>query len=43
MRNRRGDHQQRLETDNHLKALGWAIVRLDVFRIAGLPLRSGSR
>jgi len=34
---RRGEHQQRLETDNHLKALGWAIVRLDVFRVGGLP------
>jgi hypothetical protein len=34
---RRGNHPQRLETDNHLKALGWAIVRLDVFRVAGRP------
>src|SRR5262245_30619931 len=40
---RRGDQQQRLETDNHLKALGWAIVRLDVFRTTGLPHRGGSR
>ena len=40
---RRGDHQQRLETDNHLKALCWAIVRLDVFPVAGLSHRQGSR
>jgi hypothetical protein len=36
---RRGNHQK-LETDNQLKALGWAIVRLDVFRSAGPPHRS---
>jgi hypothetical protein len=28
------------EIDNHLRALGWAVVRLDVFRTLGLPLRS---
>jgi hypothetical protein len=39
---RRGCDQQRLQTDYHLRALGWAIVRLDVFRTTGLP-RSGSR
>ena len=35
---RRANHQS-LETDNQLKALGWAIVRLDVFRSTGLPHR----
>jgi len=39
---RRANHQ-RLETDNQLKAFGWAIVRLDVFRIAGLPHRQAPR
>jgi len=39
---RRGDHHLRLEIDNHLKALGWAIVRLNVFRTAGLPHGSTS-
>jgi len=39
---RGGDHQRRLETDNHLNALGWAIVRLDVFRIGGSPCRQAS-
>jgi len=34
---------ERLEIDNHLEALGWAIVRLDVFRIGALPERSTSR
>ena len=29
--------------DNHLRALGWAVVRLDVFRTLGLPHRSASR
>ena len=32
---RRAYDQQRAQTDYHLKALGWAIVRLDVFRTAG--------
>ena len=32
-----------LEVDNHLRALGWAIVRLDVFRTLGLPHRSAPR
>jgi hypothetical protein len=27
------------EIDNHLRALGWAVVRLDVFRTLGLPRR----
>jgi len=40
---RRGYDQQRLQTDYHLRALGWAIVRLDVFRTPGLPHRSASR
>jgi len=34
---RRGDRHLRLEIDNHLKALGWAIVRLNVFRAVGPP------
>ena len=37
---RRGHHQQRFETDNHLKALGWVVVRLDIFPTTGLPHRS---
>jgi hypothetical protein len=40
---RRGGDQQRVQTDYHLRALGWAIVRLDVFRTAGQPHRSESR
>jgi hypothetical protein len=32
-----------LEIDNHLRALGWAVVRLDVFRTLGLPHRNASR
>jgi hypothetical protein len=31
---RRAYDQQRVQTDDHLRALGWAIVRLDVFRSA---------
>ena len=31
------------EIDNHLRALGWAVVRLDVFRTLGLPHRSAPR
>jgi hypothetical protein len=27
------------EIDNHLRALGWAVVRLDVFRTLGLTRR----
>ena len=37
---RRAYDQQRVQTDYHLKALGWAIVRLDVFRSTGLPHRN---
>jgi hypothetical protein len=37
---RRGDRRLMNEIDNHLRALGWAVVRLDVFRTLGLPLRS---
>ena len=33
---RRGDRRLMLEIDNHLRAMGWAIVRLDVFRNLGL-------
>ena len=40
---RRGDRRLMLEVDNHLRALGWAIVRLDVFRTLGLPHRSAPR
>jgi len=40
---RRGCDQQRLQTDYHLRALGWAIVRLDVFRTAGLRHNGESR
>ena len=40
---RRGDRRLLLEIDNHLRALGWAVVRLDVFRTLGLPHRSPSR
>jgi hypothetical protein len=38
---RRGDRRLMNEIDNHLRALGWAVVRLDVFRTLGLPHRSG--
>jgi hypothetical protein len=37
---RRGDRRLMNEIDNHLRALGWAVVRLDVFRTLGLPHRS---
>ena len=40
---RRGDRRLMNEIDNHLRALGWAVVRLDVFRALGLPHRSASR
>jgi hypothetical protein len=40
---RRAYDQQRVQTDYHLRALGWAIVRLDVFRTTGLPRRGASR
>ena len=40
---RRGDRRLMNEIDNHLRALGWAVVRLDVFRTLGLPHRSASR
>ena len=40
---RRGDRRLLLEVDNHLRALGWAVVRLDVFRTLGVPHRSASR
>jgi len=40
---RRGDHRLRLDIDDHLKALGWAIVRLNVFRTAGPAHASKSR
>ena len=39
---RRGDRRLMNEIDNHLRALGWAVVRLDVFRTLGLAHR-GSR
>ena len=39
---RRGDRRLMSEIDNHLRALGWAVVRLDVFRTLGLPHRSSS-
>ena len=29
---RRGDRRLALDIDNHLKALGWAVMRLDVFK-----------
>jgi hypothetical protein len=31
------------EIDNHLRALGWAVVRLDVFRTLGLTHRGTAR
>jgi hypothetical protein len=37
---RRGDRRLMNEIDNHLRALGWAVVRLDVFRTLGLTRRS---
>jgi hypothetical protein len=37
---RRGDRRLMNEIDNHLRALGWAVVRLDVFRTLGLTHRS---
>jgi len=40
---RRGDRRLMLEVDNHLRTLGWAIERLDVFRTLGLPHRSAPR
>jgi hypothetical protein len=36
---RRGDRRLMNEIDNHLRALGWAVVRLDVFRTLGLTRR----
>ena len=36
---RRGDRRLMNEIDNHLRALGWAVVRLDVFRTLGLSRR----
>jgi hypothetical protein len=36
---RRGDRRLMNEMDNHLRALGWAVVRLDVFRTLGLSRR----
>src|SRR5262249_16708428 len=40
---RRGHRRLMSEIDNHLRALGWAVVRLDVFRALGLPHRSSPR
>jgi hypothetical protein len=40
---RRGDRRLMNEIDNHLRALGWAVVRLDVFRTLGLSHRSATR
>jgi hypothetical protein len=40
---RRGDRRLMNEIDNHLRALGWAVVRLDVFRTLGLTHRSAAR
>jgi hypothetical protein len=40
---RRGDRRLMSEIDNHLRALGWAVVRLDVFRTLGLPHRGSAR
>jgi hypothetical protein len=40
---RRGDRRLMNEIDNHLRALGWAVVRLDVFRALGLSHRSAPR
>ncbi len=40
---RRGDRRLMNEIDNHLRALGWAVVRLDVFRALGLPHRISPR
>jgi hypothetical protein len=40
---RRGDRRLMNEIDNHLRALGWAVVRLDVFRTLGLSRRNASR
>ncbi len=40
---RRGCDQQRFQTDCHLRALGWAIVRLDVFRTPRRPHGGASR
>ena len=39
---RRGDKDLRLETDYHLRAFGWAIVRLNVLRTVGPPRGSTS-
>jgi hypothetical protein len=40
---RRGDRRLMNEIDNHLRALGWAVVRLDVFRNLGLTHRGTVR
>jgi hypothetical protein len=40
---RRGDRRLMNEIDNHLRALGWAVVRLDVFRTLGLSHRGSAR
>ncbi len=37
---RRGDRRLMNEIDNHLRALGWAVVRLDVFRTLGIAHRA---
>lgn len=40
---RRGDRRLTLEVEDHLRTLGWAIVRLDVFRTLRMPHHSGAR
>jgi hypothetical protein len=40
---RRGDRRLMLEVENHLRAMGWAVVRLDVFRTLGLSHRTSAR
>jgi hypothetical protein len=40
---RRGDRRLTLEVDDHLRTLGWAILRCDGFRLLELPHLSGSR
>jgi hypothetical protein len=40
---RRGDRRLMLEVDEHLRTLGWAIVRLDVFRALRMSYQSTAR
>jgi hypothetical protein len=40
---RRGDRRLMLEVEDHLRTLGWAIVRLDVFKALRMPYHTTTR